>query len=142
MEDATLFHVRKSKVFQDEKPCQLVNSYHRFGEALCLHIQGSAVQEDRENVGSKTFRNVGQCILMHQFSKDWNLHQHHCENLKSRMHSSCTTYQTIAKSNGTHKQNMCTSLMCSYWTLGLKYTPRALRDSPLLQTSLSYSTPH
>ena len=138
MADATQFYVRKSKGFQDEKPCQLVNSYHRFGEALCLHIQGVSGSRGpwkwRQQALSKRrpmYTNV-QCInsqktgiFISTIVRNWNLE--------------CNL---LAQSNGTHKQNMCTSLMCSCRTLGLQYTSHALRDSPFQQTSLSYRTLH
>jgi len=57
----------------------------------------------------ETSANVHQ-RTMHQISEDWGLHQHHCENPKTQMQSSCTIYLTIAQSNGTRIQNMCTNL--------------------------------
>jgi hypothetical protein len=49
----------KNKVFWDVTPCELVNSYRRFEEFLCLHLQGLI---HTKHEGTDTFRIVRQYL--------------------------------------------------------------------------------
>jgi len=54
------------QVFWDIIPCKSLNSYRRFGETLCLHLQGLAVQD----VHSSTYTHLVHWPMRHITIRD------------------------------------------------------------------------